>query len=378
MTLQRNTGAVRRHATLMRFGAWLQGLPDRLTPPPFRLMQIGSAFWQSRALYAAAQLDVASLLGDEAMHASVIAERAGCDADAVARLLRFLASLGIFEEAGPGCYRNNTVSAPLRRDHPQCVRPMILMHNSATMSRPWYEQLESGIRQGVAPFTLTHGDALFDHLDRHPDFDRLFSQAMDSVAALTGDAFATDFDWRPFDRIIDVGGSRGTKALAILRRHPHLQALVVDRKQVIDEARRHWAACPAQGAERLQFEVGDVLQTVPAARSERDAYLLSAVLHAMDDDTARQALSKLASACRRTGARIVVLEMVLPETGVDRARAAFDMQMFMGTRGRERTEREWLALFARCGLRREAHVRLQSFASMQVLRTSQPSPRPGD
>lgn len=370
MSFQKNSGAVRRYAKAMRFGAWLQSLPQRMTPPPFRLMQVGSAFWQSRALYVATRLDIAGALGDDSLDAQEIAIRVHCDADAVARLLRFLSALGIFEEAGARSYRNNKVSAHLRRDHPQCVRAMILMHNSETMSRPWYEQLEAGVREGARPFELTHGEALFDHLDHQPEFDRLFSEAMDSVEALTGDAFATDFDWSRFGRIIDVGGSRGTKSLAILRRHPHLEVLVIDRPQVIAEALRYWAAHPVPGAERLQFAAGDVLKVVPAARDGRDVFLLSAVLHAMDDDTAAQALRQVATACGSTGARMAVLEVVLPETGAEPAGASFDMQMLMGSRGRERTESEWLRLFEHCGLVREELVRLQSFASIQVLQQS--------
>ena len=368
MSFQQNTGAVRRYAKAMRFGAWLQSLLQRMTPPPFRLMQVGSAFWQSRALYVATRLDIAGVLGDDSLDVQEIAARVHCDADAVARLLRFLSALGIFEEAGARRYCNNKVSAHLRRDHPQAVRAMILMHNSEAMSRPWYEQLEVGIREGTPPFELSHGEALFDHLDHQPEFDRLFSEAMDSVETLTGDAFATDFDWGRFGRIIDVGGSRGAKSLAILRRHPHLEVLVIDRQQVIAEAQCHWAAHPTPGAVRLQFAAGDVLQGVMAARDSRDVFLLSAVLHAMDDDTASQALRELARACGLTGARIAVLEMVLPEMGADAAQASFDMQMLMGCRGRERTEREWLRLFQYSGLVREELVRLRSFASLQVLK----------
>ncbi|MCQ8131010.1 methyltransferase, partial [Methylomonas sp. WSC-6] len=64
MTLQKNAGAVRRFAKLARFGFWLQNLPNKLVPAPFRLIQIGSAFWQSRALYVAARLDIAGALAD--------------------------------------------------------------------------------------------------------------------------------------------------------------------------------------------------------------------------------------------------------------------------------------------------------------------------
>jgi len=370
MSFQKNIGAVRRYAKIMRFGTWLQRLPQRLIPPPFRLMQIGSAFWQSRALYAATQLDIAGVLGDESLDVQEIATRAGCEADAIARLLRFLSSLGIFDEVGVRCYRNNKTSAHLRRDHPQCVRSMILMHNSPDMSRPWYEQLEAGVREGVPPFVLTHGEALFHYLDHQPQFDRLFSEAMASVEALTGDTFATDFNWSRFQRIIDVGGSRGAKSLAILRRHPGLEALIVDRPQVISEARHYWAEHPLSGSERLRFMAGDVLESVPVAQADSDVFLLSAVLHAMDDDTATRALGQVAAACGQTGAGIAVLEMVMPDTNVDQAWASFDMQMFMGCHGRERTESEWLVLFERCGLVREEWVRLQSFASIQVLRAN--------
>lgn len=374
MSFQKNIGAVRRYAKAMRFGAWLQSLPQRMTPPPFRLIQVGSAFWQSRALYLATRLDIAGVLGDDSLDAQEVATRVHCDTDAVARLLRFLSALGIFEEAGARRYRNNKVSAHLRCDHPQCVRAMILMHNSEIMSRPWYEQLEAGVREGTPPFELTHGETLFDHLDHQPEFDRLFSEAMDSVETLSSDAFATDFDWSRFGRIIDVGGSRGTKSLAILRRHPHLEVLVIDRPQVIAEAQRYWAAHPAPGAVRLQFAAGDVLMGVMAARDSRDVFLLSAVLHAMDDDTASKALCEVAGACGLTGARVAVIEVVLPETGADAAGASFDMQMLMGSRGRERTAREWLGLFERCGLVREELVRLQSFASIQVLKPSSRTP----
>lgn len=50
MTLQMNKAAVKRFAKTMKFGAWLQSIPNKLTPAPFRLVQIGSAYWQSRAL----------------------------------------------------------------------------------------------------------------------------------------------------------------------------------------------------------------------------------------------------------------------------------------------------------------------------------------
>jgi hypothetical protein len=367
MSFQLNAGAVRRFAKVMKFGAWLQTIPNKLTPPPFRLMQIGSAFWQSRALYVAARLDIATVLGDEELDADAIAARVAAKADATGRLLRLLAAIGVFEENAPRVFRNNKMSAFLRSDNPKNVRAMILMHNSEAMSRPWYEHLEQGIREGVPPFRLSHGEDLFDYLDHHADVDSLFSEAMDSVEALTGDSFATDFDWDRFERIIDVGGSRGGKSLAILKRHPKLTALVVDRPKVITEAEHYWSTRTTSGIERLRFQAGDALTAIPAAQSEKDIYLLSAVLHGFDDETCITVLRNVANACGQTGARTALLEMVLPEVGADIAGASFDMQMFMGSSGRERTLTEWTALFDDADMALEEVVGLQSFGNILVL-----------
>jgi len=372
MSYQKNVGAVRRFARLMKFANWLQALPNRLTPPPFRLVQISSQFWQSRALYVAASLDISGALGDEQLAAEEIARRVGAHPDATWRLLRMLAAMGVFEETAPRVFRNNKLSNPLRADQPNNVRAMILMHNSDVMSRPWFEQLEAGVRQNQAPFKLTHGAELFTWMDEHAGFDALFAQAMDSVEALSGDSFASDFDWQRFDRIIDLGGSKGAKALAILKRHPGPSALVVDRAQVIAGAEHYWVGRedPALLA-RMQFQSGDVLAAVPQAAGGRDIYLMSALLHGFDDATCVRILGNVAAACAGSGARVAILELVLPEMGADLAAASFDMQMFMGTSGRERTLDEWRRLVGQGGGEREEVVGLQSFGNILVLREAQ-------
>ncbi|WP_342619315.1 methyltransferase [Rhodoferax sp. GW822-FHT02A01] len=369
MTLQKNASAVSRFAKAMRFGAWLQSIPNKVTPAPFRLVQIGSAYWQSRAIFVAARLDLATVLGTDVLHASELAGRVGVNSDALGRLMRLLAAIGVFEELAPMVFRNNKLSNCLRSDDPQSVRAMILMHNSEPFSRPWFEQLEAGIRGGKPPFQLSHGEELFDYLDHHADFDRIFSEAMDSVEALTGDGFCTDFDWSQFERIIDIGGSRGTKALSILKRHPKLSALIVDRPQVIEEAKRYWATQHIEGVERLHFQAGDLFNTIPVATGPKDIYLLSAVLHGFDDSTCVRGLQSLQAAIESSGACVAILEMVLPETGADIASASFDMQMFVGCRGRERTLSEWKSVIQASGLVLQEVVRLRSLGSILVLRS---------
>lgn len=370
MSLQKNTIAAHGFARLAGFFGKLQNLSGKLAPPPFRLLQIGSAFWHSRALAVAARLDVATVLGDRQLPAGQLAEELDADADALYRLLRLLTAIGVFVEPAPRCFANNAVSAYLRRDHRHSVRPLILMHNSEVMSRPWFERLEAGVRSGEPPFRLSHGQDLYGYLDSHADFDALFAQAMDSVEALSGDCFARDFDWSRFRRIIDVGGSRGAKSVTILRCHPRLRALVVDRPQVIETAHRFWhGRVAAELLTRLDFRAGDLFGDLPIGGTG-DIYLLSAVFHGFDDDACIAGLRNLAAV--GNGAPIALMELVVPDGPADPAVAGFDMQMFMGTRGRERTLAEWRRLAERSGLILDQVVHLRSFPKILVMRGGNP------
>jgi len=370
MSYQKNAVAVSLFAKVMKWASWLQKWPNRLTPPPFRLMQIGSAFWQSRVLHVATALDIATILGDEALAVDQIAQLAGVQSDALQRLLRLLAAIGVFTESLPGIYRNNKLSTYLRTDHPHTVRAMILLHNAEEMSRPWFEYLEHAVRTGQVAFETAQGQSFYDYLADHAQFDALFASAMGSVEALSGEHFATDFAWERFKRVIDVGGSKGSKAMTILKHHPQLTALVFDRAPVIRDAPKYWAdkAAP-ELLGRVTFESGDFLVSVPAAKYENDIYLLSAVLHGMDDQACLQVLSNLAHASAGTSAKIALLEMIVAEVNADIASAAFDMQMLVNTRGRERTLSQWQALFDQAGMLLEEVVGLQSFGSLLLIRS---------
>jgi hypothetical protein len=369
MRLQKHKFATRLFTAIAKFAGALQNLPNKITPPPFRLLQISSAFWQSRILYVAARLDIAGILGEQTLTATQIAEKTSAKTDAVNRLMRFLVAIGIFEQVAPEHFRNNKLSACLREDNPQNIRAMILMHHSPEMSRPWYEQLEAGVTRGQVPFQLTHQQELFAYMADHPQFTALFDQAMDRVEALSGDSFASDFAWQQFGRVFDIGGGVGSKAVAILKHHPQLRAHVVDQAQVIAHAQHYWQAKLEDSVlRRLTFSTGDVLTTLPEAENARDIYFLSAVFHGFDDATCLQALQNLTHASKGSGARIAIMELVTTVTRPDSVSTAFDMQMFMGTRGRERCLDDWQRLFSTAGLQLEEVVGLRGFGNILVVR----------
>ncbi len=364
--LSRNTLSVKLWQALIGVVGAIQSIPVKTTPPPFRLMQMGSLFWQSRALYVAARLGVADVLGGEEKSAEALAGELGVSEDHLFRLLRMLSALDVFEQTGPRSFRNNKTSQPLRDDHPQSVRAMILMHNSPEMTAPWLEPLEAAIRHGGVPFEKVHGGDLFDYMDQNPEFDLLFGRAMDAVEHLTGSEFFDDFNWSAFERVVDVGGSKGSKATAILRRNPHLSALVFDRPQIIEAARAESQQIEAGIRARLRFEGGDMLEYIPPARSGRDLYLFAAVFHGMGDDEALTVLQRLHSAAGDYSPTAVFVDMVMHDMGADATTAAFDMQMLVNTRGRERTEAEWRELLRQGGFTLAGIVPARTFARFIV------------
>ena len=332
-------------------------------------MQIGSQFWQSRALYVATSLRVADVIGDDEKSTREIAAELNLHEDHLYRLIRMLASLGIFEENSPRSFRNNQTSSYLRADNPQNVRAIILMHNSPVMTQPWMEALEESMRDGEVPFTKVHGVDLFTSMDQNKEFDLLFSQAMDAVENLTGNAFLEDFNWGAFERIIDVGGSKGSKSVAILESFPNLKSIVFDRPQIIESARTYWQGkVPDAVLERIDFQPGNMFESLPEAVSNKDLYLFFAIFHGLNDEEATKVLTnlKLAMGTKKTG--VMIVDNVAEEMHINPTTAAFDMQMLIGTRGRERTLSEWQHLLGESGFGIVDVIDVRTFAKFIFVR----------
>ena len=157
------------------------------------------------------------------------------------------------------------------------------------------------------------------------------------------------YDFGRFGRIVDVGGGRGALLAAILARHPVSSGVLFDLPSVVAQSERMLAPV----AERCEVSRGDFF--VDALPTDADAYVLKAVLHDWDD---RDAL-RILQACRAaasSGARLLIIEWDLgPRNGARDAKLS-DMNMLVGTGGRERSADQYAALLDRTGFRFERAV----------------------
>jgi DNA-binding Lrp family transcriptional regulator len=372
MKLATNKFRVKLYEKFMSFASLLQNIPAKITPPPFRLIQMGSLFWQSRALYVATKLGLADVIGDAQKSTQEIATELNLHEGHLYRLLRMLGSLGIFDETSPRVFRNSQTSTFLRVDNPRNVRAIILMHNSPEMTKPWMESLEESIRDGGIPFAKVHGIDLFTYMDQNKEFDVLFSQAMDAVENITGGVFFEDYNWGAFDRIIDIGGSKGSKSIAILKSFPNLKSVVFDRPQIIDTAKKTWVGkVPDELLARIDFQSGNMFESLPSAVSDKDLYLFFAIFHGLSDVESQKVLTNLKTAIGLKRPYVLIADSVAEEMHINPTIAAFDMQMLIGTRGRERSLGEWRRLLEGSGFELVDVIDIRTFAKFIIAKPSQ-------
>jgi hypothetical protein len=299
----------------------------------------GFAFTQM--LYVAAQLGIADLLADGPKPIEELAAATGTHAPSLYRVLRALASLGIFaQDEGPR-FALTPRAALLRTHFPGSLRSMAVYFGSPWDWRAWGHLLE-GVRTGQTAFDLVHGVPLFTYLEQHPDEAAVFNQYMVEMPNRHAPVAAA-YDFSGMQLVVDVGGGHGASLIALLQSNPALRGLLFDRPQVVADAKDQLET--AGVAARCDTLAGDFFTSVPAGG---DAYLLSNVLHDWEDERALQILRN----CRRAMAdhsKLLVVEGVLPQGNEPSRIKLVDVIMLTLLGGQQRTEAEFRALYARAG-----------------------------
>src|SRR3954462_12931003 len=124
-----------------------------------KLMQVTNAFLISRCLYVAAEIGVADHLNDAPQSSEELAQATGSNAGALHRVLRVLASHGIFEDKH-GSWAHTEMSQLLRSDHPTSMRDYIRMIGLPVFWGAW-EHIEHSLRTGETGFSKVHPAGAF-------------------------------------------------------------------------------------------------------------------------------------------------------------------------------------------------------------------------
>jgi hypothetical protein len=294
-------------------------------PPETALWDALRGALVTRTLALVAELDVARRLADGPRPVAELAKETGADADTLQRLLRALASDGIFAEEEPGVFRNTAASELLTVDGWDDFARLF--------GGTWLHAIGGLDASGEASFPRVLGQEFWSWFASHPDERAAFDRAMAQGWQGRLERLET-VAWRGDETVVDVGGGNGSLLGAFLERHPGMRGVVLDLPETVRDE--------ASFGERLSFVEGSFFESVPPG----DAHVLSTIIHDWDDDSAKRILATVRASA---GERLVLLESVIEPGNEPQGAKWLDLLMLVIARGRERTEEEWHELLTSAG-----------------------------
>ncbi|HTO26252.1 MAG TPA: methyltransferase [Gaiellaceae bacterium] len=296
--------------------------------PRQRLYDLMNGALVTRALGLAADLGVARALAGGPRSVEELAAASGANADALHRILRALASNGIFEEVKPRVFANTDVSALLLEPGASEFAHLFggIFHRAAG-------ELDAS---GEATFPREHGEGFWEWLAAHPDDRAAFDTAMVDGVGSRVERIAS-VEWRGDETVVDVGGGNGSLLLALLPRLPDgVRGIVLDLPETVRD--------DSSFGDRIEFVGGSFFESVPRG----DVYVLGTILHNWSDEDAARILTTIRTAAPKD-ARLLVIDGVLPSGNERNPMKWLDLLMLALFTGRERDEAQWRALFAETG-----------------------------
>jgi hypothetical protein len=314
--------------------------------PALTLLDLLNGYRVTQALYVVARLGIADRLAGGPQASEELARATGAHAGALRRLLRALASFGVFAEEADGRFSLTEIGALLRDGVSGSLRAGVAFYGDERHWKAW-ARLEQSVTSGETVWGPRAAQAFFEMNTRDPEGAAIFNAAMTSFTSAFDTAVVAAYDFSRLRTLVDVGGGQGALISSILRANPDLRGILFDIPPVIDGARRRVAA--AGLGERLELVAGNVFASVP---SGGDAYLLKWIIHDWDDEHGVAILR----ACHRAMAgdgRLLLVERIVPER-VDQSADTqsillADLNMLVLTGGHERTAAEYHMLLRAAG-----------------------------
>jgi hypothetical protein len=258
--------------------------------------------------------------------------------------MRTLAGLGILTEVSPRRFGLTPLGEALKKGAPGSARATVL-----TLAGDWcfraFMELPYSLQTGRTGFEKSEGASLFEWIAKNPEMAGLFSETMVGFHGAEPPAVAAAYDFPNGSTVVDIGGATGNLLAAILERHPTTRGILFDLPHVVRDAPTLLGARGLQ--DRVEVRSGSFFQSVP---EDGDIYMMSHVIH---DWSEEQCLTILGN-CRkamRPGARLLLIEMVLPEDDSFHPGKLLDLMMLVGPGGQERTPTEYTDLLGKAGFR---------------------------
>lgn len=306
------------------------------------VISMALGFVAGQALHTAAKLGLADLVAAGPRHVENLAAATGAHPQSLHRILRTLASTGVFAEVADGCFAATPRSDTLRTGAPGSIKDAVIWVSEPMHYRSCGD-LPRAVLTGEPAFDAIFGTTYFDYLAANPDAARGWDAGMACFSGLENAPIAAAYDFPRGAQVLDIGGGQGGFLAEVLKRDPSLRGVLFDLPAVVDDP----SAIAAAGLlDRCNTVGGDFFEFLPPGA---DAYVFKRVLHDWDDDTCVGLLRRARAAMPATG-RVLAIDAVIPPGNDPHPAKIVDLIMMSILPGRERTEAEFRDLFAAAGL----------------------------
>jgi hypothetical protein len=324
------------------------------TDPAQIIFQLATGHIVSAALQTAVKLQIADHLADRPRRVAELAALTAVKEDPLYRVLRALASVGVFEEVESRTFALTPVSELLRSGQPG-LYDMALWISSPFHFRVYANALHS-VRTGEPAADKTVGMPVFEYFARDHELSEIFNNAMTAFSAVVIPAALEAYDLSGVNVLVDVAGGHGAVLTSILQKYPNMRGILMDVDHVIAGARPKIEAMGLAG--RCEAVVEDFFKAVPEGG---DAYIMKHIIHDWDDERASVILKNIHKALKgKPAGKVILLEAVIQPGNAPDLGKLIDLEMLLMPGGRERTADEFAALFETSGYEMTRIVPTQS------------------
>jgi hypothetical protein len=204
-------------------------------------------------------------------------------------------------------------------------------------------QLLHTVRTGQPAYAAQFGRTFWEDLSASTALTDSFDAIMGADVAAEAPDIVAAYDWGSLGHVVDVGGGNGSLLVALLTAYPGLRGTVIDLPGAAAAARKALAA--ARLGDRAEAVAGSFFEPLPPGAG---GYLLSAIIHNWNDESARAILRRCAQAAGATG-KVFVCERMGADAESPNTRRDLQSLAYFG--GRERGLAAVTALAASAGLR---------------------------
>lgn len=286
-------------------------------PTPERILQIGRAFWASKVLMSAVEMDVFTELARGPEELAPLSGRLGLHPRSARDFLDALVALGFLAREGDRYANAPDVDRFLDRKKPTYLGGIIEMG----AQRLWHSwaHLTEALRTGKPQNELKGGGpGLFETLYADPARLKGFLSAMTGASHGANTTIARRFPWMDYKTFVDVGTAQGDLAVQVALANPHLRGVGFDLPEVAPIFEEHVAANGV--ADRLSFVAGDFFKgEIPKA----DVVMMGHILHDWSLDEKKMLIRKAYDALPPGGA-FLVYEALIDD---DRSKNEFGLLM---------------------------------------------------